>query len=97
MPDGKALASGVVGLDHGIRTFLQAVPAASLVEVIRMATLTPARILGLDAEIGSIAEGRRADLLLLDAGLTVQRVFVGGEMVELCKPAAGGGQSLPNR
>jgi N-acetylglucosamine-6-phosphate deacetylase len=82
MLDGKALASGVVGLDHGVRTFLQAVPAASLVEVIRMATLTPARILGLDGEIGSIAPGKRADLVVLDAGLNVQCVFVAGEMVE---------------
>jgi N-acetylglucosamine-6-phosphate deacetylase len=97
MPDGKALASGVVGLDHGIRTFLHSVPAASLVEVMRMVTVTPARILGLDGEIGSIAEGKRADVVVLDAGLNVQRIFVGGEMVELRKPAAGGGQTLPNR
>src|SRR5439155_9154463 len=45
MPDGKALASGVVGMDHGVRTFheLGGIPLA---EVIRMATLTPARIAG---------------------------------------------------
>ncbi len=41
MPDGKALASGVVGMDECVRTFhrLTRVP---LVEVVRMATLTPA-------------------------------------------------------
>src|SRR5213079_2422735 len=43
MPDGKALASGVVGMDHCVRTFheLTGVP---LVECVRMASLTPARI-----------------------------------------------------
>src|ERR1051325_6220036 len=45
MPDGKALASGVMGMDHGVRTFLRAT-GAPLAEVVRMASLTPARIAG---------------------------------------------------
>jgi N-acetylglucosamine-6-phosphate deacetylase len=81
MLDGKALASGVMGLDHCVRTFRAAVPEASLPEVIRMASLTPARILGLDEEIGSIAVGKRADVLVLDGDLNVRRVFVGGDEV----------------
>jgi N-acetylglucosamine-6-phosphate deacetylase len=78
MPDGQALASGVVGMDEGVRTFhlLTGVP---LVEVVRMASLTPARIAGWDAEIGSIAVGKRADLVVLDVALTVRQVFVGGK------------------
>src|SRR5204862_715272 len=45
MPDGSALASSVMGMDHMVRTFrrLTDVP---LWEVIRMASLTPARIAG---------------------------------------------------
>ena len=78
MPDGKALASGVVGMDDCVRTFhrLTAVP---LVEVFRMATLTPARIAGVDKDIGSITPGKRADLLVLDQALNVKQVYVGGE------------------
>jgi N-acetylglucosamine-6-phosphate deacetylase len=77
MPDGHALASGVVGMDHCVRTFhrLTGVP---LVEVIRMASLTPARIAGLDRELGSIEVGKRADLLVLDRELTVQQVYLAG-------------------
>jgi len=84
MPDGRALASGVVGMDECVRTFhpLTGVP---LVEVVRMATLTPARIAGWDAEIGSIAPGKRADLLVLDAGLNVRQVYVDGRHVT-CSP-----------
>jgi N-acetylglucosamine-6-phosphate deacetylase len=80
MPDGLALASGVVGLDHCLRTFhrLTGVP---LVEAVRMATLTPARIAGWDNEIGSIAPGKRADLLVLSPALEVQQVFVDGRAV----------------
>ncbi len=78
MPDGSALASGVMGMDHAVRTFhtLTGVPLA---DVIRMATLTPARILGQDHEIGSITPGKRADLLVLDKTLQVQQVYLAGQ------------------
>jgi N-acetylglucosamine-6-phosphate deacetylase len=77
MPDGQALASGVAGMDECVRCFrrLTAVP---LVEVIRMASLTPARIAGRDQELGSIAAGKRADLLVLDSELAVKRVYIDG-------------------
>src|SRR5207237_4757099 len=73
MPDGKALASGVVGMDDCVRTFhrLTGVP---LVEVVRMASLTPARIAGWDGELGSIEVGKLADLVVLDGELQVRQV-----------------------
>ncbi len=79
--DGTALASCVMGMDHCVRTmhFAAGVP---LVETIRMASLTPARILGVEREIGSIEVGKRADLLVLDAQLNVRAVYVGGEQVQ---------------
>lgn len=82
MPDGKALASGVMGMDHAVRTFrrLTGVP---LVEVVRMASLTPARIAGHDHETGSITVGKRADLLMLDEQLNVRRVFIDGQLLSL--------------
>jgi N-acetylglucosamine-6-phosphate deacetylase len=80
MPDGKALASGVVGLDDALRTF-HALTGVPLPEVIRMASLTPARIAGCDAECGSIAVGKRADLVVLDAALTVRGVYIEGQLV----------------
>jgi N-acetylglucosamine-6-phosphate deacetylase len=79
MPDGRALASGVVGMDHCVRTFHQ-MTGAPLAEVVRMATLTPARIAGWDGELGSIAPGKRADLVVLDRALTVRRVYRAGEL-----------------
>ena len=75
--DCTALASGVMGMDHGVRSFHE-LTGAPLVEVIRMASLTPARIAGWEHELGSIASGKLADLLVLDCDLHVQSVFQGG-------------------
>jgi N-acetylglucosamine-6-phosphate deacetylase len=80
MPDGKALASSIMGMDHMVRTFLE-LTGRPLWEVVRMATLTPARIAGWDAEIGSLSAGKRADLLVLDRDLRVQRVFRDGQEI----------------
>src|SRR5438067_1233344 len=80
MPDGKALASSVVGMDHCVRTFhrLTGVP---LPEVVRMASLTPARIAGCDDCYGSIEVGKRADLVVLSRELEVERVYRAGRLV----------------
>lgn len=80
MLDGQSLASGVMGMDHMVRTFHR-LTGVSLVETVRMATLTPARIAGWDQEIGSISAGKRADLVVLDPNLMVKRVFVAGKEV----------------
>jgi len=89
MPDGKSLASGVMGMDHCVRTFHE-MTGVPLVEVIRMATLTPARIAGWDCELGNIANGKLADLVVLDGELAVKRVFVGGQEIAACGLALAG-------
>lgn len=75
IPDLSALASSVQGMDHMVRTFWQ-LTGRPVWEVIRMATLTPARIAGRDAEIGSLDRGKRADILLLSQELEIQDVHV---------------------
>jgi imidazolonepropionase-like amidohydrolase len=37
------------------------------IEAIQAATIVPARVMKLDREVGSIAAGKRADLVILDA------------------------------
>ena len=78
--DGKSLASGVMGMDHGVRTFHH-LTGAPLHEVIRMASLTPARILGIEQDYGSLEVGKVADLVVLDAALNVQQVYIAGHKV----------------
>jgi N-acetylglucosamine-6-phosphate deacetylase len=78
--DGTALASGAMGMDHCVRT-MHRDANVPLPEVVRMASLTPARILGVDNEIGSIEVGKRADLLVLDSCLNVSQVYLSGERI----------------
>jgi len=49
-----------------------------LVDAVRMASLTPAEIIGLDSVIGSIEPGKRADLCFMNSDLTVLKTYVGG-------------------
>ncbi len=78
--EGTALASGVMGMDHAVR-MMHVTAGVTLPEAVRMATLTPARILGIDKEVGSLEPGKRADLVVLDRELNVQGVYIGGERV----------------
>lgn len=78
--DGLALASGAMGMDHCVRTMHRSA-GIPLPEAVRMASLTPARILGVESEIGSLAIGKRADLLVLDRDLNVKQVFITGARV----------------
>jgi N-acetylglucosamine-6-phosphate deacetylase len=80
MPNRTALASSVVGMDHCVRTFHQ-LTGVPLEIVVRMASLTPARIAGFDHDIGSLAPGKRADLVVLDRDLRVRQVYRDGQLV----------------
>lgn len=92
MPDGQALASGVCGMDHMVRTFAK-LTGRPVWEVIRLATFTPATIAGFDDEIGSISRAKRADLLILDRELNLQRIFVDG--IEVTPPTTGASPAAP--
>ncbi len=65
LPGTPYLAGSVLEMNDAIAMTV-AYAGVSLDEAIQMATVNPARILGLDAEIGRIAVGARADLLTLD-------------------------------
>lgn len=48
-----------------------------------MASLNPAKVIGMDGEIGSIEKGKIADLVFVDDKFNVSRVMVGGELEEI--------------
>jgi len=77
---GGGLASSVMGMDHMVR-IMKRDTSASLPEIIRMATLTPARLTGMADRIGSLEPGKFADLIVLDADAHIQHVMRSGRFV----------------
>ena len=75
-PTGS-LASSIVGMDHMVRHMKQST-SASVPDVIRMASLTPAERTGIAQQTGSLAVGKRADLLVLNSDLSVRQVVIRG-------------------
>jgi N-acetylglucosamine-6-phosphate deacetylase len=60
---------------------MQEAIACPIWEAVRMASLTPARIAGIDSEIGSLEPGKRADIVIMDRKLRVRQVLMDGIMV----------------
>lgn len=75
-PNGS-LASSIVGMDFMVRHMKRST-SATLSQVIRMASLTPAERTGIANQTGSLEVGKQADILILDQALNVVDVFVGG-------------------
>ena len=67
-------------LNHGIHNLIDLV-GISLPNAIRMATLTPATIIGADSYKGSIEPGKDADLVVIDEKMQVHLTMVEGEVV----------------
>lgn len=78
--DRKALCSSTARMNDLVRVMVEKVDVP-LVEAVRMATLNPARALGLEEKIGGLAEGLQADLVILEENLSVAMTFVAGQRV----------------
>lgn len=52
-----------------------------LVEAIRMITLTPACVIGVDAQKGSLEAGKDADIAIFEHDFTAWRVMISGQWV----------------
>jgi N-acetylglucosamine-6-phosphate deacetylase len=74
LPDGT-LAGSALTMDAAVRTCVAA--GVPLEQALHAASTVPARLLGL-ADRGTIAPGRRADLVALDPHLQVAGVWVAG-------------------
>jgi N-acetylglucosamine-6-phosphate deacetylase len=80
VPDGSTLASSVAGMDRMVRNMHRAT-SAPLPELFRMASLTPAERAGVDNDIGSLAIGIQADLVVWSPRLQVRQVYLSGNLV----------------
>jgi N-acetylglucosamine-6-phosphate deacetylase len=73
-----SIAGSVITMLDAVRVMLSL--GVSEADVARMAATNPARLLGIDDDCGSIAEGKRADLVALDRTGKVRLTIIGGEI-----------------
>ena len=73
------LASSCYTMADGVRNLLKL--GVSVPDIFRMGAYNPAVVLGIDGEAGSIAVGKRADILICDGELNVESVLVNGTAV----------------
>jgi N-acetylglucosamine-6-phosphate deacetylase len=74
--DRGSIAGSVITMLDAVRMMLSL--GVSEPEVARMASLNPARLLGISEDCGSIEEGKRADLVALDRDGNVRLTTIGG-------------------
>jgi N-acetylglucosamine-6-phosphate deacetylase len=85
---GKAVRVADNTIIGGVITLYQAVLNAvdnlgvSLRQALAMAGMVPAGAMGFGSVVGSIATGQVADIVLLDHGMRVTDVWVGGQRIE---------------
>jgi len=77
--EGK-LAGSTLTLDRALRNIVGL--GVPLADAVRMLTLNPASLLGIEFKKGTLRVGADADVLLLDEGLQLTNVWVRGVAVE---------------
>jgi N-acetylglucosamine-6-phosphate deacetylase len=80
MLDRSAFAGSTTLLNQMI-PILHEVVGLPLVEAVRMTSLTPARIIGVDQRKGSLEPGKDADLVVFNDDFTAWRSMIGGRWV----------------
>lgn len=80
LPDGTLAGSSASLLDNLRRAVDFGIPLAAAV---RAAAANPARIIGLEGKVGSLAAGSQTDILILDRQLNVVRVLLRGKWLDL--------------
>lgn len=76
LADRSSLAGSIATTDVLVRTMVKA--GIPLGDALRMASETPARIMGVDDRKGSLQKDKDADVLILDDELNVRAVWQGG-------------------
>lgn len=75
--EGK-LAGSLMTLDNGVRNVMTH-SGYGLCHAIRMASLTPAQVIGIDNKVGSLKKGKKANLIIIDDMVHIKKVILEGE------------------
>ena len=78
--DRTAFAGSTATADRLVRTMIN-VAEVSLLDTIKMMTLTPAKIMKIDDKKGSIRKGKDADLVIFDKDIRVLTTIIEGNVI----------------
>ena len=81
LADHSSLVGSIATMDVLVRTMAQKA-GVPLADAVRMASETPARLMGVDDRKGSLQRGKDADIVILDRKLNVRSVWSMGHLVE---------------
>ena len=81
LSDRSALAGSVATMDRLIRTMVK-IAGLPLEDVSRMASETPARIMGILDHKGTLEKGKDADFLIMDDDINLKAVYSMGKLVK---------------
>lgn len=80
LTDRTAFAGSVATADRLVRTMVQ-LAEVPLLDAVKMITLTPARILGIDERKGSLEIAKDADLVIFDDNINVSHTIAEGNVI----------------
>src|SRR5690606_16113048 len=79
--EGVGLAGSKLTMDRAVHNMMNHA-GVGLVDAFRMASLNPARLLGIDHQVGSIEAGKVANLIVADEELNIDKVMFRGSFVD---------------
>lgn len=80
LPDRTSFAGSVATFDRLVRNMIT-MANVPLLDAVRMASTTPARIMGVSDRKGSLAKGKDADIVIFDENINVGMTMVGGKVI----------------
>lgn len=80
LKDGSSLAGSVLTLNKAVKNVIEWTDL-SINQVVQMASLSPARVIGLNKDMGSIEKGKCANLTVYDKDFQVKQTYVYGKPV----------------
>ena len=80
LPDRSKYAGSVTTMDTMVKNLIRDC-SISLLDVVQMASLTPACIMQIDKKKGSLEKGKDADICIMDKDLNVMKTVVEGKIV----------------
>jgi N-acetylglucosamine-6-phosphate deacetylase len=80
LPDRTSFAGSVATTDRLVRTMIR-MAGVSLIDAVKMMTLTPASIMNITDRKGSLAAGKDGDLVIFDEDISVYATMIKGKMV----------------